>query len=239
MEITKEQISDLKKKLIEANNAKGVAEFARDEAVRARKEAEFSRTEVETAKNKAEEEGYEARVAETQAHLKAQIPGVCRLYCSQVWDEALKRAGVEASSDLWKVESIFYPPAIRETASASSKAMSIPEEAEAAQSKAVQPIVIPAELTEGGKTHKAIETPGSLNPEMPQEVAPSTVSAQISYAEEPAIFVRPLQAIPLTDVPQGTEADPAQPSQEGDVSQGSEANPAQPSQGVAKTKLKK
>ena len=90
LEIAKEQISDLKKKLIEANNVKGMAEFARDEAVRARKEAEFARTEAETAKDKAEEEGYEAGVVETQASLKAQIPGVCRLYCSQVWEKTLK-----------------------------------------------------------------------------------------------------------------------------------------------------
>ena len=52
------------------------------------------------ARDKAEEEGYEARVAKTQSSLKAQILGVCRLYCSQVWEETLKRAGVEASSDL-------------------------------------------------------------------------------------------------------------------------------------------
>ena len=84
MEIAKEQISDLKKKLIEVDNAKGVAKFAKDEAVRAKTEAEFARTEAKTAKNKAEEEGYEAGVVETQALLKAQIPGVCRLYCSQV-----------------------------------------------------------------------------------------------------------------------------------------------------------
>ena len=77
-----------------------MAEFARDEIVRAKTEAEFVRTEAETAKDKAEEEGYEARVAETQASLKAQILGVCRLYCSQVWNEALKRARVEVSSDL-------------------------------------------------------------------------------------------------------------------------------------------
>ena len=126
MQIAKEQISDLKKKLIEADNAKGVADFARDEAVRAKQEAEFARTEAETTKDKAEEEGYEAGVAETQASLKAQIPGVCRLYYSQVWDEALKRAGVEASSDLWKAESVFYPPAIRETASASSETVNVP-----------------------------------------------------------------------------------------------------------------
>ena len=125
LQIAKEQIGDLNKKLIKANNAKGVAEFARDEAVRAKQEAKFARTEAETAKDKAKEEGYEAGVAETQASLKAQIPRVCRLYCSQVWDETLKRAGVEASSDLWKAESIFYPPVIRETASASSETMSV------------------------------------------------------------------------------------------------------------------
>ena len=42
-----------------------MAEFTRDEAVRAKTEVEFARTEVETAKDKAEEEGYEVRVAET------------------------------------------------------------------------------------------------------------------------------------------------------------------------------
>ena len=36
LQIAKEQISDLKKKLMMAENAKGVAEFARDEAVRAK-----------------------------------------------------------------------------------------------------------------------------------------------------------------------------------------------------------
>ena len=74
----------MKKKLIEANNTKGVAEFARDEVVRARKEAEFARTEAETSRDKVEEEAYDAGVADTQATLRAQIPCICRLYCSQV-----------------------------------------------------------------------------------------------------------------------------------------------------------
>ena len=239
LQIAKKQISDLKKQLIEVNNAKGVAEFAKDEAVRAKQEAEFARTEAEMARAKAEEEGYEAGMAKTQASLKAQIPGVYRLYYSQVWEEALKRAGMGASSNLWKAESIFYPPAIRETASANSKAMSDPHEAGAAQSEAAQIIVPPGESTEGGEPHAATEAPGGLNPEMPQEVASSAVSAQISCAEKPAIFVQPLQAIPLTNVPPGTEADLAKPSQEGDASQGSEANPDQPSQNVAQTKSKK
>ena len=114
----------MKKQLIEANNAKGVAEFAKDEAVRAKQEAEFARNEAEATRDKAEEEGYETGRAETQASLKAQIPGVCRLYCSQVWEEALKRAGMDASSDLWKAENIFYPIAIREAISTSSEAVS-------------------------------------------------------------------------------------------------------------------
>ena len=71
------------------------------------------------------------------------------------------------------------------------------------------------------------EAPGGLNPKVPQEAATSTISAQISGAEEPAIFVQPLQAIPLADVSKGTEANPAQPSQERDVSQGFEVNLAQ------------
>ena len=78
LRIAKEQISDLKKRLILAENDKGVAEYARDEAIRAKREAEFARNEAETAKETAEDEGYNAGVAETQAILKAQIPGVCR-----------------------------------------------------------------------------------------------------------------------------------------------------------------
>ena len=85
LQIAKEQIHDLKKKLIMVENAKGVAEFAQDEAVRAKQEAEFARNEAEATRDKAEDEGYNTGVAETQASLKAQIPGVCRLYCSQVW----------------------------------------------------------------------------------------------------------------------------------------------------------
>ena len=106
---------------------------------------------------------YEVGVADTQASLKAQIPEVCRLYCSQVWEEALKQAGVEASSDIWKAERIFYPPAIHETASTSSEAMSAPRKAEAAQPEAAQIVVTPSESTEGGEPHVATEVPEGLN----------------------------------------------------------------------------
>ena len=188
LQIAKDQISDLKKKLIMAENAKGVAEYTQDKAMRAKQEAEFARNEAEAARDKAEEEGYETGVAETQASLKTQIPAVCRLYCSQVWEEALKRDGVDASSNLWKAESIFYPPAIRETASSSSEAMRDPQEASAAQSEVAQIIVPSDKSTDGGEPLDATKAPGDLNPEMSKEGAKPTVSAQIPNAEEPAIL---------------------------------------------------
>jgi len=85
LKIANEQIIDLKKKLAKA-------EWAKDEALRAKAEAEFARTEAESSKEKAKEEAYDLGVAETQATLKAQVPKVCRLYCSQVWNEVLKQA---------------------------------------------------------------------------------------------------------------------------------------------------
>ena len=48
-------------------------------------------------------------VAEIETNLKAQVPGVCRLYCSQVWAEALNQAGVEASFEFRKAENVYYP----------------------------------------------------------------------------------------------------------------------------------
>ena len=58
--------------------------------MRAKEEAVLVRTEAECSKEKAEEEAYDLGMAETQATLKAQVLGVCRLYYSQVWNEALK-----------------------------------------------------------------------------------------------------------------------------------------------------
>ena len=116
-----------------------MAIWTRDEAVRAKEEAEFARTEAECSKEKA----YDARVAEIEAALKAQVPGVCRLYCSQVWNEALKRAGVDASSDLWKAECMFYPFAIREDATPNSEVRDAPEGIEVASPSAAQETISP------------------------------------------------------------------------------------------------
>ena len=65
MRIAREQITDLKKKLAEAEGAKNVVEWARDEALRAKEEAMFARTEAESSKEKAKEEAYDLGVAKT------------------------------------------------------------------------------------------------------------------------------------------------------------------------------
>ena len=70
-------------------------------------------------------------IVETQAALKTRVLGVCRLYCSHIWNEALKQTGVKASSDLWRVENVYYPPAIRETTPSNFEVGGAPEEAEA------------------------------------------------------------------------------------------------------------
>ena len=51
-------------------------------------------------------------MAKTEDALRAKVPKVCRLYCAQVWDEALNQVGVEASSVLRMAESVYYPPPI-------------------------------------------------------------------------------------------------------------------------------
>ena len=170
LKVAKELIEDLNKKMVTAEHDKGVAEYAREEAQRARWEAEFARKEAETAKDAAEEDGYNAGVAETQAILKAQIPGVCRLYYSQVWEEALKRAGVDASSDLWKAENIFYPAAIREAPSSSSTAEGEQPGEGVIQLEGLPIGSSPSKTLKEGELPGVLEVPQQTDPEAPTEV---------------------------------------------------------------------
>ena len=50
LKIAKERIIDLKKKLAEVEGAKNVAEWARDEALRAKEKVVFTRVEAESFK---------------------------------------------------------------------------------------------------------------------------------------------------------------------------------------------
>ena len=146
---------------------------------------------------------------------------------------------MDASSDLWKAENIFYPTAICEATSTSSEAVSDQHEEGVTQSEAVQVGASPGEPLKGGELQDVIEASQRTDPEVPEEVAEPVVGAQMPNAEDPAILAQPLQAIPLAVVPKSTNTDPAQSSPEGTVLQGVEADPVSPSQDVADAELKK
>ena len=217
MRIAKDLIEGLNKQLAAAVHDKGVAEYAREEALRAKQEAEFARNEAEAAKETAEDNGYNMGVAETQATLKAQIPGVCRFYCSQVWEEALKRAGVDASSDLWKAENIFYPTAIREATSSNSVATGDQPEEGVTQSEDLQTSDSPGKMLKEGESQDVIEISQHTDPEAPKETTEPVVGSRMPSAQEPTTLVQPPLAIPLAVVPKSTDTDPVQPSPEGTI----------------------
>jgi len=75
------------------------------------------------------------------------------------------------------VESVYYPPAIHETAFINSEAKNALEEAKTTRPEAAQAITTPNEPTEEGELLGAAETHGSLNPEAPQEATESTTGA--------------------------------------------------------------
>ena len=102
----KEQLAALKKQLKEAQRLRDQVEKAKVEAKKAKAQAERERDE-------AEQHGYDVSVAETKDTLRAEVPAVCRAYCTKTWEEALNRARIDASSELRKPENIFFPPALQ------------------------------------------------------------------------------------------------------------------------------
>ena len=85
-------------------------------------ETQKLREQAEKLTEQAEQKGYELGIAETEKALRAEVPGVCRVFCARTWNEALNRAGVEASSELRKPENVYYPEAIRSSAPQSYQA---------------------------------------------------------------------------------------------------------------------
>ena len=61
----------------------------------------------------AEQHGYDVGVAETEDALRAEVPTVCRAYCTKTWEEALNQAGIDASSELRKPKNIIFPPTLQ------------------------------------------------------------------------------------------------------------------------------
>ena len=74
---------------------------------------EKAKDKAEKEKDEAEQHGYDVSVAETEEALRVEVPAVCQAYCTQTWEEALNRAGIDASSELRRPKNVFLPPAIR------------------------------------------------------------------------------------------------------------------------------
>ena len=103
---SKEQVAALKQQLEEAKKLK-------DQAEKARMQVEEDKAKAEKERDEAEQHDYDIGVAETKDTLRAEVPAVCRTYCTQTWEEALNQAEVEASFELRKPESIVFLPALR------------------------------------------------------------------------------------------------------------------------------
>ena len=103
---SKEQLAALKKQLEEAKKF-------RDQAEKARVQAEEDKAKAEKERDEAEQHGYDVGVVETEDALRAEVPAICRAYCTQTWEEALNRVGIDTSSKLRKLENIIFPPALQ------------------------------------------------------------------------------------------------------------------------------
>ena len=74
---------------------------------------EEEKAKAEREKDEAEQHGYNIGMAETEDALRAEVPTVCRAYYTQTWEEALNRAGIDASSELRRLENIIFPLALQ------------------------------------------------------------------------------------------------------------------------------
>ena len=124
---------------------------------------------------------------------------------------------MDASSDLWKAENIFYPTAICETTSTSSVTMDDQPEEGVTPSEDLQVSGSSGKTLKEGELQDVIEISQHMDPEAPREVTEPVAGIQVSSAEEPATLAQPPQAIPLAVVPQSTNAYPVQPSPEGTI----------------------
>ena len=89
------------------------AKKLKEQAEKAKMQAEEDKAKVEKERDEAEQHGYDVSVAEIEDALRAEVPTVCRAYCAQTWEEALNQAGIEASSELRKLENIIFPQALQ------------------------------------------------------------------------------------------------------------------------------
>ena len=174
----------LKKKLEEAQRLK-------DHAEKAKVEADKARVEVEKAREEAKQHGYDIGVAEIEDTLRVEVPAVCCAYCAQTWEEALNRAGVEASSELRRPENIFFPQAIR--------ASNLPSN----QGEAVSTVAAIAEEAQTQDPLPSNQPKQSKEPEVPKDTSsdkaaevPQDGAASQSFEQDLASTTIPVGEVP-------------------------------------------
>ena len=113
MAAAKGQIKALKKKLASVEKAKTTIEKAKDKVVKAREEAEKAKELAEETKERVEQKAYEIGVAEIETNLKAQVLGVCRLYCSQVGLKPSTKLGLRLYPNLGEQRTCITPCSLR------------------------------------------------------------------------------------------------------------------------------
>ena len=181
MELKKarEQVATLKKHWEETQKL-------REQAEKSREEAEKVKTEAEQVTNEAEQRGYEVGIAETEDALRAEVPMVCRIYCAKTWDEALNRAGVEASSELRRPENVFYSEAIRPLTPPTHQAEATPSTANPNEE------VLPPSLPSPGQPEPAKKNIAPLEAALDKTVAASEAEvASQNFQQDLASTVLP------------------------------------------------
>ena len=113
------------------------------------------------------------------------------------------------------MKNAYYPHAIRETTPSSSEARDVPEEVEAAGLEVAVATTSPDEPAKESEPSGAVETSEDLNLEVPQKAVGSTAEAWAIHAEEPALLVEPLQAVPFSEGYKDLETTSTQLSKEG------------------------
>ena len=119
---------------------------------------------------------------------------------------------VDASSNLWKAECVFYPLAIREDATPSSEVRDAPEEVEVVSFGAALEITSPKVPAKESSPSGAEGTNEGQNPNTPKETVGSVGDDPVSHIEGPVIVVKPLQSVTLGEGSKDPEISPAQPS---------------------------
>ena len=126
-------------------------------------------------------------MAKTEDALRTEVLVVCRAYCAQTWEEALNRAGIDASSELRRPENIFFPPAIQAPGSTSGQKEAAPPVTKSPEDAQLQNLL----TSNQQEQTKELEVPqGTFSDKVAE--APQPGAASQSFEKEQASTTLPV-----------------------------------------------